>query len=132
MYAKDISKKVRSALKTKAQLGYFLGSYAPYGYKQDPGNCHRLLLDEESARTVSHIFSLYLQGASIGGIVRALNDDGVDTPMQRAMKLKPEKFSAVKWYGEKLWLRSTVRKVLSNIACLGHDTSDLGYTQKIR
>ena len=31
-YAKDISKKVKTALITKKKNGEFIGSYAPYGY----------------------------------------------------------------------------------------------------
>ena len=120
MYAKDISKKIRSALKTKAQQGYFLGTYAPYGFKQDPDNCHKLLVDDESAQVVRRVFRMYLQGSSIGGIVRALDDDKIDTPMQRGMKLNPERFKAEKWYGNKQWRRCTVRSILSSVACLGH------------
>jgi len=120
MYAKDISKKIRSALKTKARQGYFLGTYAPYGYMNDPDDYHKLIVDEESAEIVRRVFRMYLQGESIGGIVRALNDDNVDTPMRHAMKVRPERFKSQRWYGDKQWVRCTVRFLLSNITFLGH------------
>ena len=32
MYAKDISKKIRSTFDTKRKNGEFIGAFAPYGY----------------------------------------------------------------------------------------------------
>lgn len=36
MYARDTSRKIRSALHTKMQAGKFIGNFAPYGYKKIP------------------------------------------------------------------------------------------------
>lgn len=43
MYAKDISKKVRSSLIVKKQNGEFVGKLAPYGYIKDPKDKHKFL-----------------------------------------------------------------------------------------
>lgn len=48
-YAKDISKKIRSARKTLAKQGKYTAPFAPYGYKKDPENKHHLLVDENTA-----------------------------------------------------------------------------------
>ena len=77
MYAKDASKKIRSAIKTKAQLGYFMGSYAPYGYMKDPNDCHKLLIDEEAAEVVRRIYRMFLQGAGVVNIARTLTFEHV-------------------------------------------------------
>ena len=45
-YAVDISKKVSTAFRTKQEEGQFIGSFASYGYKKDPQNKHKLLIDE--------------------------------------------------------------------------------------
>jgi len=119
-YAKDASKKIRSAIKTKAQLGYFMGSYAPYGYMKDPNDCHKLLVDEEAAAVVRRIYRMFLQGAGIVNIARTLTYEGVDTPMQHLMKKNPEMFKSPKWQGQKLWAHCVVNKILKNIMYLGH------------
>ena len=61
-YAKDISKKIRSARKTLAKQGKFTAPFAPYGYKKDPENKHHLLVDENTAPIVKRMFRLTLEG----------------------------------------------------------------------
>ena len=58
MYAKDISKKVKSALMTKAISGKNIKPFAPYGYKKIDNN--KLVIDERVAENVRTIFELYL------------------------------------------------------------------------
>ena len=48
-YAKDISRKVTSALRTKMTRGDYIGNYAPYGYLKDPKTRITLLLIMKSA-----------------------------------------------------------------------------------
>ena len=120
MYAKDASKKIRSAIKTKAQLGYFMGSYAPYGYMKAPNDCHKLLIDEDAAAVVRRIFKMFLQGAGTMNITKTLNREGVKTPMQHLMMRNPEMFKSPKWQGKKLWSHCVVRTFLKNIMYLGH------------
>lgn len=120
MYAKDASKKVRSALKTKASQGMFLGSYAPYGYMIDPQDKHKLLVDEEAAAVVKRIYKMYLQGAGLCNITDTLNRDGIDTPRQHDMKRNPEKFKCASWQREIEWRHGTIRNALKNPTYLGH------------
>ena len=44
MYAKDTSKKVKSALKSRMKEGTYIGSKAPFGFKKDPDDKHRACL----------------------------------------------------------------------------------------
>ncbi|MDR0491849.1 MAG: recombinase family protein [Oscillospiraceae bacterium] len=44
MYSTDLPKKVRSAVRMKKQKGEYLSSYAPYGYKKDPLDKHKLVI----------------------------------------------------------------------------------------
>ena len=46
-YARDISKKIRSAYKTKALNGEFTGAYTPYGYDKNPDNKHQLVINQK-------------------------------------------------------------------------------------
>ena len=58
MYAKDISKKVKSALITKAINGENIKPFVPYGYKKLENN--KIIIDENVADNVRTIFKLYL------------------------------------------------------------------------
>ena len=58
-YAKDCSRKVRSAFHTKAINGEFTGGYPAYGYMKDPENKHHLIPDAH-APIVKRMFSLAL------------------------------------------------------------------------
>ena len=60
-YAKDISKKIRSARKTLAKQGKYTAPFAPYGYKKDPENKHHLLVDENPAPVVKRMFQMAME-----------------------------------------------------------------------
>ena len=62
MYAKDTSKKVKSALKTRMNEGKFIGSKAPFGYKKDPNDKHKLIIDKETSWIVELVYKLCLEG----------------------------------------------------------------------
>lgn len=55
-YPADTSRKVRQALKMKAGRGEYIGSAAPYGYKKDPEDYHKLVICQNAADTVKQIF----------------------------------------------------------------------------
>jgi site-specific DNA recombinase len=63
-YARDTSKKIRSVKKTTALSGGFCGSFAPYGYRVDPNNKRKLLIDPETAPIVKRIFETGKQCSS--------------------------------------------------------------------
>jgi len=84
MYAKDISKKVRTALKTKQLKGEYLGTTPAFGYKKDSKIKGKLLIDELSSKYVKKIFELYLSGKSILEISNMLTKAEVPTPSQYA------------------------------------------------
>lgn len=57
MYAKDISKKIKSVKRDKQRKGQFIGGKPVYGYKMHPTEKNRIVIDEEAASTVRRIFS---------------------------------------------------------------------------
>ena len=82
LYSRDLSRKVRSAKRFRAQRGDFLSPFAPYGYIKDPDNKSRLMIDPEAAETVRRIFQLMGEGRTAIQIARVLNMEDVPTPMQ--------------------------------------------------
>lgn len=78
MYARDVSRKVRSAHRIRGNSGEPL-SQPPYGYIKDPTNKKRWIIDPEAARIVRLIFKLYLEGKGTCQIARFLQDHKVLT-----------------------------------------------------
>lgn len=119
MYARDTSKKIRSAFITKMYAGKYIGNYAPYGYMKDPENKNHLLIDKEAASIVQQIFSYAENGKKPSEIVKILNDRKLPTPiMYRCMNhpnLDVDKFSR-----KKEWTVSSVSKLLKNVTYIGN------------
>lgn len=80
MYAKDISKKIKSVKRDKQRKGQFIGGKPMYGYKMHPTEKNKIVIDEEVAPVVRHIFALALSGISCRKIAATLNEEGVPTP----------------------------------------------------
>jgi len=114
VYAKDISKKVRSQYETKRQRGDFCGAFAPYGYIKK-GNA--LVVDETAAEVVTRIFQLVIEGYSDNAITAILNADGILPPNRHRYEqgiLKGKKHSKAKY-----WYKSVVKRITQNTAYLG-------------
>ena len=80
MYAKDISKKIKSVKRDKQRKGQFIGGKPMYGYKMHPTEKNKIVIDEEVAPIVRRIFALALSGMSCRNIATLLNQEGVPTP----------------------------------------------------
>jgi hypothetical protein len=80
MYAKDISKKIKSVFREKQKSGQFLGSIAPYGYKLSENEKGKLEIDEYSAEIVREIFQMYVNGYGSIDIMNHLNSKGILNP----------------------------------------------------
>lgn len=101
MYAKDISKKVRTSIITKATLGECIKAFQPYGYKKDENNKNIILIDENVADNVIKIFELYKAGNSKTQIARYLNNKNITTPLKYKVEntnyFNPNKSATYKW-----------------------------------
>ena len=80
MYAKDISKKIKSVKRDKQRKGQFIGGKPMYGYKMHPTEKNKIVIDEEVAPVVRRIFALALSGMSCRKIATTLNEEGIPTP----------------------------------------------------
>ena len=79
-YAKDLSKKIKTVLRTKKVNGEFVGAFAPYGYKKSPDNNHKFIKDMETSYCVLLIFNSILKGETSGEIANELNKRKILTP----------------------------------------------------
>ena len=80
MYARDISRKVRSSHRLRGNMGVPL-SQPPYGYMKDPDVKGRWIIDPEPAEVVQRIFRLFLEGNGVESIAHILQEDQVMIPL---------------------------------------------------
>ena len=80
MYARDISRKVRSSHRLRGNAGEPL-SQPPYGYMKSPENKKKWIVDAEAAHVVQNIFRMCLEGKGNETIARILQEQKVLIPM---------------------------------------------------
>lgn len=80
MYAKDISKKIRSVYKEKQKSGEYLCSIPAYGYKRHPSIKNKLIIDDKVQSIVEKIFDMYANGHGTVEIAKYLNSNQILSP----------------------------------------------------
>lgn len=112
MYARDISKKVRSSHRLRGSMGEPL-SQPPYGYMKSPENKKKWVIDPDAADVVKRIFKMCLEGKGNETIARILQEQKVLVPMaywrnkglpRGGKKTQPNPCK---------WCKTTVQKILS-------------------
>ena len=123
-YAKDTSKKVRAIKKAQGMVGEHL-TKPPYGYKVDPANKKKWIVDEEAAAVVKRIFDLCIAGKG---------------PMQIAKILKSDKILTTKAYYAKQkgkllpdnpynWNENSIVGILERMDYCGHTVNFKSYSK---
>ena len=79
-YVRDTSRKIKSVLHNKGMEGKHLTSNAIYGYKKDPDDHDRWIIDEEAAAVVRRIYQLIIQGYGPSQVARILTDEKIERP----------------------------------------------------
>ena len=115
MYAKDISKKIKSVKRDKQRKGQFIGGKPVYGYKMHPTEKNKIVIDEVVAPMVRHIFDMALEGMSCRQIAAQLNTEGVPTPATYAglPVAKPGPYTG-------LWSSERISELLQNETYIGN------------
>ena len=119
-YSKDISRKVKSSLKSKQTSGEFIGAFACYGYMKSPVDRHRLIVDEEAAAIVRRIFKLYIQGYGKISIVNMLNNEHIPCPSEYKKLHGMRYCNNRKMERTNYWTYSTVHNILKNEMYIGN------------
>jgi site-specific DNA recombinase len=112
MYARDISRKVRTVVDQKRRAGKFIGAFAPYGYKKADKDKNKLVIDEEAAEIVKRIFGMYLNGYGFSKIADILNGELVLPPGIYKKAKNPSYNNPKLKLG--FWTQETVRCILIN------------------
>ena len=86
-YITDISKKVRANKRAMKEAGKFVENRAPYGYKKDKDDKHKIIIDEDVADNIRTIYTMYIDGKTSFQIAECFNNKKIKTPSQY-MKMK--------------------------------------------
>lgn len=128
MYARDTSKKIRSAFVAKMKEGAYIGNFAPYGYKKDPCNKNHLLIDYEAALIVKEMFRMAENGYRPSEIAESFNTKGITTPAlyrcEKHPNLDPNKYTQ-----RREWTSAMICKMLRNCVYIGNTAQ--GKTTKV-
>ena len=119
MYAKDLSRKVKSAKRQRALNGLFISAQTPYGYIKDPTNKNHLIVDEDVRHIVELIFKLCKEGNGAPYIAKYLEEKQILNPAAYKSLKGDTRFDRYKDEPYK-WKAVTVRKILTDMVYLGH------------
>ena len=111
LYSRDLSRRVKSAKKARAERGAFLSPYAPYGYVKDPEDKNHLLVDTEAAEVIRRIFQMAADGAKTWQIAAALNGEGVSSPKNYKVETGCTRTPWRSIQEENFWTANLVRKI---------------------
>ena len=122
MYSRDLSRKIKSAIRQRVSHGLYFAGQKPYGYRKDPGNKNRLVPDEEAAVNVKEIFRLALEGKGIVAIMKIMTEREILSPAAYKAKHGDTRFM---WYNKgkekslTKWSISAVDKIMKNRVYVG-------------
>ena len=79
-FAKDTSRKIRAVQKAKGERGVPLTTNVPFGYRKDPEDRTKWIVDEAAALVVKRIFKLCMEGRGPMQIAKLLQAEKVLNP----------------------------------------------------
>lgn len=116
-HSKSTSIKVKASRRVCAENGKFLGTYAPYGFKKDPNNRHRLIIDENTAPIVHRIFEMRAAGMGFRAIAITLNENGIISPREYYYQGKDSQNPCKT---NRSWSENSVKDIMKNEAYIGN------------
>ncbi len=122
MTARDTSRKVKSAMRTKFLDGAFIAPKTPLGYRRDPDRKNRLIPDEETRWIVEKIFMLAAHGAGVSKIQRTLVAEKIPVPSwwKRDENGRRDFFETADEHEKCKWTNVTLRGMLENEVYIGN------------
>lgn len=118
-YCRDISMKVKAQQTVKRKEGKCISAFAVYGYKKNPEDKNRLMVDEYAADIVRKIFAWKIAGMSLMAIAEKLNATGILSPMEYKRSLGIKYHTGFEGTSTAKWAAVSVKRVLVNPVYLG-------------
>lgn len=118
MYLRDTSKKIRSSLDIRRKKGEYIANYAKYGYKKDPQDSKKLIIDPITAPIVQQIFQWASQGLGSTIIAQRLTEQAI--PIPSIYKKENRHYTTINGNEKGIWRAQTIRNILQDEMYLGH------------
>ena len=132
-YCRDISMKVKSSKEVKRKNGEFIGAFAPFGYKKDDKDKHKLVIDKEVSHIIERIFNMKIEGYSSKAIADFLNSIGTITPSKHKEN-NGDNFNTGFVVKNAKWDAKMINRIISNKVYIGvleqGKTTKLNYKSK--
>ncbi len=119
MYAKDTSRKIKSALHARKMQGKYMAATAPFGYMKDEKDHNHLVIDEVTAPVVELIFSIAEEGVGLHTICNRLRKAKVIKPSFHKKEMFERYIDEEKMYD---WDTAYVSKILHDPVYAGNLT----------
>ncbi len=129
-YARDISRKVRSAHRAKSSQGYAIG-HPPFGYMYDKDDKKKWIVDPEASEIVKYIYSLRKQGYGLPEIAKTLTRKKILIPSVYAYKKGFRKMNKIP-ICEHMWRKENVRVILTNRSYVGDIVNFKTYSRSFK
>ena len=129
-FAKDTSRKIRAVQKAKGERGVPLTTNVPFGYRKDPEDRTKWIVDEAAALVVKRIFKLCMEGRGPMQIAKLLQAEKVLNPTsyKRREGIKsPSPETADPYH----WNTNTVVHILERREYIGCTVNFKTYTNSI-
>ncbi len=122
MYAKDISKKVKTSLHSRMKEGLYVSGRCPFGYKKDSNDKNHLIINPEQADTVRLIFDLALKGHTYHSIATYLTKRKIKTPASYYNFIWNTKCANSTCISQEkhVWVDTTIKAILMNEIYIGN------------
>lgn len=117
MYAKDTSRKIKSALRTRKMNGKYIATTPPFGYMKDPEDHNHLVIDPETAPIVDYIFTMAEEGLGLHSICKRLHDEQYLKPCFYKREMFERFADEDRMYD---WDSAYVSQILHNPTYCGH------------
>ncbi len=119
-YARDTSRKIKAVLQAKGREGKHMTNQAVYGYKKDPNDKNKWLIDDEAAKVVRRIYQLTIEGKGPYQIARMLTDEQVERPQVHIARISGENYIPATASEPTTWGGKTVVFILDRPEYMGH------------
>lgn len=139
LYSRDLSRKIRSAKRFRAQNGEYMSAKPRYGYARDPAKKNHLVIDPPAAEIVRRIFKMVGDGMSVEKVAKLLNTENIPTPMR--YKIANTRF--ISWHcisEDNFWTPAAVLNIIRDEQYIGsvvngkryYDIISQGHSIKVR
>lgn len=118
LFSKELSEKVRGAVKQIKSQGKNTNWAAPFGYIKDPEDKYHIIIDKKTAFIVKEAFYLLLKGYSCIQVANIFNEKGYITRSERKEELKLSDYTRNLVTGSKVkkrvWTNPSISQLTSN------------------